>query len=71
MSNMDSLKSDIEDLKRSNTGFETENISLVKERSVNMQTIHDLTLAKENLQESYRVLLEAKEIEATKFNDGI
>lgn len=47
LSNVDSLKDDIEDLKRSNSGFETENISLVKERNVNMQTIQDLTVAKE------------------------
>jgi len=72
------MQSDLDDIKRSNKGFETENISLVKERNANLQEIRELTSTKDSLDqklkevhEQCRVLLEAKEIEAEKFNSGI
>ena len=65
-------------MKRSNQGFEKENICLVKERKNNLQLIHDLTTEKSQLEESlseshasYKELLDAKEMEAKNFNNGI
>ena len=73
------LKSrDIEDLKRSNGGFEKENMNLVSERSINLEQIELLSQQVKNLSkelqesaDSYKELLEAKEAEAEKFQSGI
>ena len=72
------LQSDIDDLKRSNSGFEKENLSLVKDREILYESIKELTAEKTTLEEkwqksldNYAELLEAKEIEATNFQKGI
>ena len=72
------MQSDLEDLKRSNSGFEKENISLVKERNTSMSTIQELKESKHSLEtklqtsnEKYAELLEAKETEQKRFEEGI
>jgi len=75
---VNSLQQDIEDLKRSNAGFEKENISLVRERNATCQSIAELRREKQSLETQlaesrakFAELLEAKDSEATKFTEGI
>ena len=47
---MNRLQSDLDDLKRSNAGFEKENINLVEERNKNLQRITELSTDKSKLE---------------------
>ena len=72
------LQSDLEDLKRSNAGFEKENINLVEERNKNLQHITELSTDKSSLEskltesdKNYQELLKAKDIETENFNESM
>ena len=65
-------------MKRSNAGFEKENINLVEERNKNLQHITELSTDKSSLEskltesdKNYQELLKAKDIETENFNESM
>lgn len=71
VSTQNRLQGDIDDLKRSNEGFERENSSLVNERNQLSEENQGLERKLAENHKMYQELLEAKELEAVNYNNGI